>query len=150
MRKRYKALLLLEVVVCFVPAALLWMVGALMLPMQLAFFRIDPENWAGIAFFLAPLVFGLCGLASLVYVLGKLLGSQTPIRRSALVLTGAALGYGGACDVRPADAHGHRVRGTRAVLGSKDAIRRQRHDRRAARDTRARRAVRRNRRAEAR
>jgi hypothetical protein len=96
MRPAYKVLLVLEVLVCFTPMTLLWLSGAMLSPFVVAPYFAEPVRvpgfWQGPALLLGFVVCGLCGLSTLLYVVGKLLTRRLPVAKPVLVLAGAALG----------------------------------------------------------
>jgi hypothetical protein len=94
MGTRYKALLLLEVFVCFGPVTFLWGLGAFVVGALVPAIVSNPLAVDAFlyAFLVLPVVCGFCGLTSMIYVLRKVLGDGARIHRPGLVLAGAVLG----------------------------------------------------------
>ena len=91
MRATLKALLVLEVLVCFGPMTLLLLIGALLVPMQIVGLFYEP-HWKDAVWAIGQVLSGAVGLATLVYLLGKLLDGAETVDRPLLVLAGAIVG----------------------------------------------------------
>jgi hypothetical protein len=109
MRAIAKTLLILEVVVCFGPAAILLLLGALMVPMQIYALVYEPLLWDGPLHLIGFVVCGICGLAVLVFVLYQLFRTDGNIRRPWLVLACIAFGTLPILDIAASAAAGWRV-----------------------------------------
>jgi hypothetical protein len=93
MRRLHKALLVLEVLVCFGPMCMMLALGALLIPIQLVALVDEPPLWEGPVEVIGSVLCGAVGLATLVYVLGKLVDVPNQnIARPLLVLAGALIG----------------------------------------------------------
>jgi len=94
MRTFVKTLLVLEVVVCFVPMTLMLTMGALLLPIQMIALVDEPLLWEGPAEVIGMVVSGTIGLATLVFLLAKILDASRPmkVKRPWLVIVGATIG----------------------------------------------------------
>ena len=92
MRPIVKALLIAEVVVCFVPLTLMLAVGAIMAPSQVAGFIDEPLEWEGPASFVGAVLCGIAGLSALTFVMARLLGGHVAVKRPTPIATGIWLG----------------------------------------------------------
>jgi hypothetical protein len=96
MRTSYKVLLVLEVLVCFTPMTLVWLAGVALSPFVVGSVFAEsfsaPRLWEGPVLLVGFVGCGLCGLVTLFYLVGRLLGRQRPVAQPALVLAGVALG----------------------------------------------------------
>lgn len=92
MRPWIKALLVLEVLACFGPMTVTLLVGALLIPIQIAALLYEPLIWDGPVQVIGYVFCGAIGLWSMVVLLSRVLGDPRPIRRPALLLAGAVIG----------------------------------------------------------
>src|SRR5262245_42356860 len=95
MRTWSKALLVIEVLVCFGPMTLMLMTGAALVPIQIvALFSEEGRHWDGAVEVFGTVGCGLLGLWTLVFLLSKLLQGSEPqtIAKPWLVLAGAIIG----------------------------------------------------------
>jgi hypothetical protein len=94
MRASLKALLVLEVVVCFGPMTLMLMIGTLLVPIQIAALFYEPLLWEGPVQVIGMVLSGAVGLTTLLYLLDKLFDASEDeiIDRPLLVLAGAIVG----------------------------------------------------------
>ncbi len=87
-----KLVLVLEVVICFVPMAVLLLLGLLLTPLQFIALEREPLLWQGPVYLVGSVVFGSFGLATMAYVLWKLLRGADAIATPELVVLGAVIG----------------------------------------------------------
>lgn len=88
-----KTLLLSEVVVCFAPAALTLLIGTIAIPLQIAHLLKNPVLWADQLPIIGSVVGGIVGLATLIYVIHRLLrDDDQPIEQPVPVLAGIMMG----------------------------------------------------------
>ncbi len=92
MRGWTKRLLTVELLVCFLPSALLLLVGATMLPMQIVWLFQEPLHWQGGAWVASSVVCGTVGVCTLSFVVSRLFAARERIERPAPVLAGVLLG----------------------------------------------------------
>jgi len=94
MRAVLRALLLLEVLVCFGPMTLMLMMGALLVPVQVFALFDEPLLWEGPVQVIGSVLCGAAGLGTLIVLLSKLFeASETDgIKRPWLVFGGALIG----------------------------------------------------------
>jgi hypothetical protein len=91
-RPSLRVLLAVEVLVCFGPMTVMLLLGALLIPIQIAALLHEPLLWDGPVQVIGSVLCGCIGLVSLIVLLRTLFGDSRPIRRPALVLVGAAIG----------------------------------------------------------
>jgi hypothetical protein len=94
MKSRYKYLLIAEVILCFAPVVLLWLLGVFALLWQITRMTEVIDVWEQIGFALALIVAGLIGLVAVTYVVAKLLSAASIVERPASALAGLAIGAG--------------------------------------------------------
>lgn len=92
MRGWARSLLLVEILVCFLPCALLLLMGAVMLPMQVVFLFEEPLNWEGAAEVVLSVACGVIGLCALFFVVSRLLSGSERIEKPVPVLGGVLIG----------------------------------------------------------
>lgn len=92
MRGLPRQLLILEILICFLPATLMLLLGLTMLPMQVAFLAQDSLYWEGSVLVLVAVACGLVGLASLFSVVSALFAGRERIERPVPVLGGVVIG----------------------------------------------------------
>jgi hypothetical protein len=92
-RPATKALLIVEMIVCFGLPAPLLLVGAVMIPLQVRALLDEPLLWEGPAELIGQVVCGICGLLALRFVLSRLLaGAKSPIKYPGVLWVGVLLG----------------------------------------------------------
>ena len=94
MRAFLKTLLVLEVAVCFGPAILMLMIGALLIPIQVMVLFVEPVHWKGPVLLFGSVLCGAVGLGTLFLLLDRLccaLGTAT-IEKPWFVFAGAVVG----------------------------------------------------------
>ena len=94
MRTLLKALLAIELVVCFAPMTAMLLMGALLIPIQISALIYEPLLWEGPVQVIGSVLCGAVGLGTLVFLLDKLsLQSEAAaIKRPWLVFAGAIIG----------------------------------------------------------
>jgi hypothetical protein len=93
LRRSTKALLILEVIICFGLLAPFLLIGAVMVPFQIYALLEDPLSWEGPAELIGQVACGICGLGALTFILIKLLlDAKGPIKYLALIWVGVLLG----------------------------------------------------------
>jgi hypothetical protein len=91
MRTSLKALLALEIVVCFGPMGLMLMMGALLIPIQIIALIDEPLLWEGPVEIISMVLSGAVGLGTVLFLLEKLF-DEAAIKRPWLVFAGAIVG----------------------------------------------------------
>ncbi len=89
MRKARKALLIIEVAICFLPATLILLMGVLVAPLQLLL--LFQGVWQAL-FTLVPVACGLAGLVALVSVIRRIFGRTEATLKPKIALALIVLG----------------------------------------------------------
>lgn len=114
-----KALVTLEVLVCFGPMTLMLTIGALLVPIQILALFHEPLLWMGPVQLIGSVLCGGAGLAALVFLLSRLFEPfEVPIARPWLVLGGALLGMMPLIDVVTSPLVGWRVLGAMPIASA--------------------------------
>ena len=87
-----RQLLVLELLICFLPCTLMLLVGAVMLPMQVAFLFQDSLHWEGGVLILLAVPSGIIGLCALFFVVSSLFAGRERFENPVPVLGGVLIG----------------------------------------------------------
>ena len=112
-----KALLLIEALVCFSPAAVILLIGAFMVPFQLAMLRAEPLLTGGPVYLISSVLAGFVGLGTLAYVLRSVLRG-VPIQLPIPVLGGVLVGLLPLWAIIAGDSTGLRIVAILPIVGT--------------------------------
>ena len=118
MRGACKTLLMLEILMCFGPMTLMLMIGALLIPIQIAALIYEPLLWDGPVEVIGSVLCGVVGLATLLFLLSKLFeaSSAAPVKRPLLVFAGAIVGSIPLLDVVTSGSLGWQIVGAMPIV----------------------------------
>ena len=119
-----QTLLALELLVCFGPMTLMLVIGALLIPIQVAALFYEPLLWEGPVEVIGSVLCGVVGLGTLLFLLGKLFSAAGAgaIKRPSLVLTGAIIGVIPLIDVVTSPSLGWRILGVMPIVSGMHLI----------------------------
>ena len=118
MRAPLKTLLVLELLVCFGPMTLMLMIGALLIPIQVAALFYEPLLWDGPVEVIGSVLCGAVGLGTLLFLLGMLFekSAADTVKTPLLVLAGAIVGVIPLIDVVTSPSLGWRIAGAMPIV----------------------------------